>query len=289
MLKNYYSLAKPGIIFGNAITVIAGFALASRGHFNFGLLLATLVGLSFVIASGGVFNNYIDRDIDAMMERTKNRVLVRRLVSGKNAIVYGICFGLIGFIVLALYANFLTVSVAMTGFFVYVVLYSLWCKRDSVYGPVVGSIAGAVPPVVGYCAVTNSLDAGAAILFFILVFWQMPHFYAIAIYRADEYAAASVPVLPVEKGIHSTKIQVLLYVIAFDIAALMPTIFGYIGYAYFTVAGLLGLAWLGFAIKGFWATDDKLWARKMFVFSLVVLMVLCITIVASGSISPLSF
>ncbi len=282
MLKTYFSLTKPGIIFGNAITTAGGFALASSarggGHINFGLFLATLIGISFVVASACVFNNYIDREIDGMMARTKNRALVKGLVSGRNAIIYAISLVLVGVLVLALYTNLLAVGIALTGFFVYVVLYSIW-KRRSIYGTIVGSISGAVPPVVGYVAVSNSFDAGAIILFSILVLWQMPHFYAIAIYRLDDYAAASIPVLPVKKGVHTAKMHILVYISAFIIAALMPTVFGYTGYAYFTVVGLLGLTWLGLAIKGFsTSNNDKLWARKMFFSSLIVITLLCIMI-----------
>jgi len=288
MIRHYYQLAKPGIIYGNAVTVIAGFALASQGHLRLGLLLATLVGISLVVASGGIFNNYIDRDIDAVMDRTKNRVLVTGLVSGKSAIFYGIGLGFAGFIVLAVYTNFLTVSVAMTGFFVYVVLYSLWFKRDSHNGPLVGSIAGAVPPIVGYCAVTNNFDLGAAALFCILALWQIPHFYAIAIYRKDEYAAAKIPVLPIEKGIPNTKIHMLVYVIAFTAASLMPTLFGYTGYVYLVTVALLGATWIGFAIAGFFADDDKRWARNMFLFSIIVITMLSIAIVANALIMSLT-
>lgn len=272
MIKTYYSLTKSGLVYGNVITVAAGFLLASRGTINLWLFLATLIGMSFVIASGCVFNNYIDRDIDVKMERTKDRALVKGLISSHGAIIFGIILGLVGFLVLALYTNILTVSVALAGFFVYIVLYSLWAKRNSVYGSLIGSISGATPPLVGYCAVSNHFDGGAVILFLILVLWQMPHFYAIAIRRYDEYAAAGIPVLPVKKGIRATKIQMLLYIIAFIVAALMLTVFGYTGYLYFTGVALLGVVWLFLCIKGFRTNDDKRWARKMFLFSLVVIL-----------------
>lgn len=281
-IKNYYWLAKPGIIYGNLVTTIAGFLLASRGQVNFELLIATLLGISLVIASGCVFNNYIDRNIDAKMARTKNRALVKRVISGRNALTYASILGIFGLVTLGFFANMLSVYVALVGLFFYVVMYSLW-KRRSVYGTVIGSISGAVPPVVGYVAVTNNLDAGALILVAILVTWQMPHFYAIAIYRLKDYAAAGIPVLPVKRGIYLTKINMLVYINAFIIAALLLTFFGYTGYSYLVVAVLLGFIWLSLCIKGLNAkTDDRLWARKMFLFSLIVLTLLCVMISADA-------
>jgi len=220
MIKDYYSLTKPGIIFGNAIPAVAGFFLASKGHPNAGLFIAMLVGISFVIASACVFNNYIDRDIDKFMARTKKRALPTGIISGRNALLYAIVLGVIGFSLLLFYTNLLTTFVGFVGFFVYIVLYGI-SKRRSVYGTIVGSIAGAVPPVVGYVAVTNNFDMGALLLFLILVIWQMPHFYAIAIFREDDYAAASIPVLPIKQGIKATKIHMVLYIAAFLIATVM--------------------------------------------------------------------
>lgn len=279
MISDYYQLTKPRIIYGNAITVVAGFMLASRGHINLLLLLATLAGLSLVVASGCVFNNYIDRDIDGLMERTKNRTLVKGVVTTRSALVYAILLGLLGIFILFFYTNFLTVVVALGGLFVYVVAYSLWLKRRSVYGTIVGSIAGAVPPVVGYLAVSNSIDLGAVILFFILALWQMPHSFAIAIYRLSDYASANIPVLPVKKGILVTKIHMLVYIALFIIAALMLPVFGYAGYTYFFAMTLLGLVWLGLCARGFKTPDNKLWARHMSVFSLIIIVAFCVMIV----------
>src|SRR5260221_4137934 len=275
LIKTYYQLTKPGIIYGNAITTIAGFFLASKGHIHFGLFVATLLGISLVIASACVFNNYIDRDIDDKMERTKNRALVKKLVPIRNAILFATILGLVGIIILILYTNLLTVGVALVGMFFYLVLYSI-SKRRSIYGTIVGSISGAMPIVGGYTAVSNRFDSGAFILFLILVAWQMPHFYAIALYRLGDYTNASIPVLPVRKGIFVTKIHIVLYILAFLVASLSLSIFGLTGYIYFVVAALLGLLWLIFGIQGFMVKDTRPWARKMFVFSLITIIVLCI-------------
>lgn len=271
---NYYLITKPGIIFGNLVTVAAGFVLASQGPFNVWLFLATLLGLAFIIASACVFNNYIDRHIDQKMARTKNRPLVKGLISGKNAIIFAIFLGLIGLLTLLYYTNLTTTIIAMSGFSIYVLLYS-FVKSKTTYATLIGSVAGAVPPVVGYCAVTNSIDAGAVILFTILVLWQMPHFFSIALYRVKEYANASIPVLPVKKGNQVTKKHMVLYILGFIGATVLLTLYGYTGYTYLVISALLGVAWLLLCLKGFKAKNDILWGRNMFRFSLVVIMALC--------------
>lgn len=277
MLKTYYMLTKPGIIMGNIVTMAAGFALASQDRFDYLLFLETLLGLGFVIASAGVFNSYLDRAADAKMARTKSRPLVQGIVSSQNALIYASILGIIGVAILGTFTNLLTVFVAFTGFFVYLVLYAFW-KYRSFYGTLVGSVAGAVPPVVGYCAVSNQFDVAAFILFMILLLWQMPHFFAIAIYHLKDYSAASIPVLPIQRGIPITKVHMLFYIVAFTGTALLLTILGYTGPVYLIIVALLGLSWLALCAFGFKNANDTQWARKMFVYSLVVIMTLCVTI-----------
>lgn len=277
MIKTYYLLTKPGILLGNAITTISGFVLASKGHFDWLLFLATLVGLSLIIASACVFNNCIDRVSDEKMERTKDRPLVKGLISIRNALIFALGMGITGTLILSTYTNSLAVIIALAGFFIYVVLYSLW-KYHSSLGTIIGSVSGAVPPVVGYCAVSHRLDLGAVLLFLIVVLWQMPHFFAIAMYRFDDYTAASIPVLPIKKGKFVTKIYMNLYIVAFIVSALMLTLFGYTGYSYLMVAAILGLSWQSLCLKGFNAVNDTQWARQMFIFSLVVITGVCLMI-----------
>lgn len=286
LLKQYLNLAKPGIVFGNLISVTGGFFLASRGDANLALYLATALGVSLVIASGCVFNNYIDRDIDQKMERTRNRVLAQGLVSPVHAIVYACVLGVAGVALLYAATNTLAVMLVLMGFVVYVGLYSLWLKRGSVYGTLVGSLSGAAPPVVGYCAVSNEFDAGAAILLLIFSLWQMPHSYAIAIFRFNDYQAANIPVLPVIKGISAAKRQIVLYIAAFVIATLMLTLSGYAGYSYFVVAALSGAYWLWMGVSGYKAVDDRVWARKLFTFSIVTITMLSVMMSVDFISSP---
>ncbi len=268
MLKRYLLVTKPGIIFGNLISVVGGFFLASKGSLELDIFLATLVGVSLVIASGCVFNNYIDRDIDCLMERTRNRVLVQGLIGPRASLGYATGLGVVG-VALLYWVNPLSAALGGLGFVVYVGLYTLWLKRRSVYGTLVGSLSGATPPVIGYCAVSNEFDSGALILLLIFSLWQMPHSYAIAIFRFKDYQAAAIPVLPVKKGIALTKSHILRYIMAFAPATVMLTFSGHAGLFYFTVATLVSLIWLVMAWKGFQVTDDRVWARQLFIFSIV--------------------
>lgn len=276
MIKQYLLVTKPGIIFGNLVSVIGGFFLASKGSLDLPLFLATITGVSLVIASGCAFNNYIDQDIDRIMERTKNRVLVQGLISPKVTLIYASVLGLVGVALLDIVANRLAALLAVMGFVVYVGLYSLWLKRKSVYGTLIGSLSGAALPVIGYCAVSNQFDIAALILLLIFSLWQMPHSYAIAIFRFKDYQSASIPVLPVKYGISVTKNHIFRYILAFAVATLMLTLSGYAGYSYFVVAALISAGWLAMAQAGFKTTDDRVWAKKLFIFSIVAITMLSV-------------
>lgn len=264
---------------GNAITILGGMALGFKGHWDYGLFFETLLGLSLIIASACIFNNYIDRFLDEKMARTKNRPLVTGVISISHALIFAAILGTLGLFLLAFYTNFLTVVIATLGFLIYVLLYT-FLKTRTVYCTAIGSIAGGVPMIVGYCAATNRFDLCAGILFMIMVTWQMPHFFAIAIYRMHEYEAAALPVFPIKKGIPATKLRMLFYIVAFICSTLLLTLFGYTGYVYAGVAALLGLSWLFLAIKGFRAANDfpndARWARQMFKLSLIIITTLCL-------------
>ncbi len=277
MFRSYYSLIKPGIIRGNLLTVSAGFFLAAQGKVNFILLLAVLFGSSLLIASACIFNNYLDRDIDKHMERTRQRALVTGSISGKNALIFGTVLGLLGVVVLAVYTNTTTLYVGLFGFLAYVVLYGYY-KRLSVHGTLIGTISGAVPPVAGYTAVTDRLDVAAVILFTILVFWQMPHFYAIALYRYKDYKAASIPVMPVKTSLSTTRAHIMFYILGFTIASAMLVPFGGAGYGYLAVALILGLSWFSYGLRDPKRLDYGRWGRQMFLFSLITVSLLCLAI-----------
>jgi protoheme IX farnesyltransferase len=275
MFKNYYELTKPGIVYGNVLTALAAYFYASHWQIHWLNFLATIAGIAFVIASACVFNNYLDRDIDAKMERTKDRALASGAMSNEMAVLFGCILCLFGFVLLICFVNILTSTVALIGFLVYVFAYT-FLNRTTLWATEIGSIAGATPIVVGYTAVTDKLDLTALILFLILVFWQMPHFYAIAVRRSGEYAAADIPVLPLQKGMQETKRRMLLYVFLFALAVAALTFFGYAGFVYLTVMEIAALIWFWRCGEWYDAQDQATWAFRSFIVSLVALVVFCI-------------
>lgn len=286
-IKKYYSLTKPGVLYGNVLTSVAGFLLAA-GHFksfDAKLFIATIIGTTLVIASACVLNNYLDQDIDSVMQRTKTRAIASGEIPGWHALIMSIVLGILGILILALWVNWLVVGIGVFGFIVYVWLYGAFSKRKSIHGTLVGSISGATPILAGYVAVSSSIDAAAILLFLMLFFWQFPEFYSIAIYRKDEYKKAKIPVMSVVKGINNTKIQIFTYTIAFVITALLLTPFGYTGYIYFIVMAVLGIYWISLGAKGLRAKDSSAWARKMFHFSLINLLALCFML-SIGALLP---
>lgn len=284
-IKRYYSLTKPGVLYGNALTVAAGYFLAARGDVNLGLFLAVFIGSSLIIASACVINNFLDQDIDAIMERTKTRALVSGQIKGYRAVLFSIVLGILGVVILTLYTNLLVVALGIIGFVTYVVFYGMLSKRLSTHGTLVGSISGAIPILAGYCAVSGTIDTGAILVFIILFAWQFPEFYSIAIYRFKEYKAANIPVLPVVKGLQRTKIEILIYTIVFVVSSLLLTFYGYTGIVYFIVMACLGSYWLWLAVKGFSSDDSDRWARKMFKFSMIIILALCVML-SVGPILP---
>lgn len=277
MIKTYYLLTKPGIIVGNLITTVGGFALASRGHFEPSLFFGLCAGLAGVIGSACVFNNYIDRESDRKMQRTKHRALASEIISGKAALFFAILIGLLGFSCLILITNLIAATIAAFGFFIYVAMYSFW-KHHSTYATLVGSVAGAVPPVIGYAAASGTLDIGACLLFTILFLWQMPHFYSIAMWKMEDYRSGCIPVLPLSQGILTTKVHIFLYILAFLFTLLLLPLFSPVGPVYLAVSIPLSLAWGGYCLKGFTAKDDQHWARQMFRISLLIILAFSILI-----------
>ncbi len=277
-LKLYYYLTKPGIVQGNAIAVMTGFLMASRGNIDLLLLVLTTAASSIIIASGCVFNNYIDRDIDSKMARTKKRAIPTQQISVSNALIFAVILLIIGFGLLVLATNWLTVLIGAGGYIFYVFIYAYF-KRTTEHGTLIGSVSGAIPPLAGYTAVSNQIDLGAILIFLILVMWQMPHFYAIAMFRAGEYKKAKIPVLSLTRGMKVTKQYIVAYILLYIVVVALPVIFGYLGWLYLIIMLPASLYWLWVAIKSYGLSDEK-WARRVFGVSLLHLFILCIAVLA---------
>jgi protoheme IX farnesyltransferase len=284
--KRYLQLTKPTMVMGNLVAAAGGYFLAARGDVDALRLLLTLGGIGMVVSAACVFNNFIDRHIDRQMARTRDRALASGQIEPKAAFFYAFILGLGGTAVLWTTANALCVAIVLAGFAVYVVVYSLLLKRVSVYSTLVGSLAGAAPPLAGYCAASQHFDVGAAILLAIFCLWQIPHTYAIAVFRRQDYTNAAIPLLPVKHGTAAAKKHIIGHILAFALTAPMLTMFGYTGNAYLAAALLVGLAWLALALAGYKSSDDPRWARRLFVFSLVGITVLSVMMAADTALPP---
>ncbi len=257
MIKKYLQLTKPGIVLGNLISATGGFLLAAHGNFFWKLFFVTMTGTALVIASACIFNNYIDRDIDAKMQRTCKRIIPPKII-----LLYASLIFLAGIFVLYFLVNPLSAILAFSGFIIYVGIYSLCLKRHSIFATLVGSLSGAIPPVIGYVAITNNFDLGAFLLMLIFILWQMPHSYALGILYLNDYSKAKIPLLPVQLA----KVHIIFYIAALIVAEAMLTISGYTGYAYLIIVSLIGIYWLYTALS---KAENQLWARKIFIISIV--------------------
>lgn len=277
--KDFVYITKPGILFSNLMTVFAGFWLAAGRDLSGALLWWTLLGTTLVMASGCVLNNFLDRELDVKMARTRTRALPAGRLQAKVVFAYGVVLGVVGTAILVLFVNVLTAVLGVIGLLVYVVVYTAWLKRTSYWCTVVGAIAGAMPPMMGYVAVLNKVDAVAVILFAILFLWQPPHFWALGIRRMEEYRAAGFPMLPVVKGVRSTRISMLRYAIPLVPVSLLLYFYDAVGLIYVIGTGALTIGWVVQILRGFREQDDNLWAKKVFVYSINLLMLLCILLI----------
>ncbi|MFC6038205.1 heme o synthase [Paenisporosarcina macmurdoensis] len=268
-VKDFLALIKIGIVNSNLVTAFTGLWLAfqfSNRHFldELDLMFYTLFGAALIIAGSGAMNNFIDRDIDPIMSRTKSRPTVTGRFKPTAVLSVSLSFLVVGEILLFM-ASVSAGVWGLAGIISYVVLYSMWSKRKHVSNTIVGSISGAIPPVIGWAAVEPTLGWGALALFLIMFAWQPPHFYALAMKRTEEYRAAGIPMLPVVKGFAYTKRSMLLWIL---VLFPLPFLLMQLGIWFLVLATVLNLGWLALALKGFKAEDDLKWAKGMFIYSL---------------------
>lgn len=282
----FLKLIKHGIILGNLVPVVAGFllALTPARTSSLSLLLYTLAGIIFVIASATITNNIIDRDIDRIMERTKTRPLVNGDISITTAVILGVLFAIIGFSILYIKVNPLAGNLALVGFIDYVILYSLLFKRQSTLSILVGSISGAVPPLVGYVAITNTLDLNTFYLFIIFSSWQIAHSYAIALYRKVDYENANIPMPPLFMTIEATQRRVIAYILIMLIAVVLLIFNSFFFMATKMLTIILMVFWLSSAMKPIILEEAK-WGKKQFLNSLLIIMGLCALIIIDHSVA----
>ncbi|MGM9986645.1 MAG: heme o synthase [Bacillaceae bacterium] len=279
-LKDFFAVVKIGIVNSNLLTTFTGLWLAI--YFN-GLvffdhidtIIFTVIGSSFIIAGSCAVNNYFDRDIDHLMERTSERPTVTGVYKENNVLALAIGLLIIGFLVLS-FTTITATLIGLVGTVTYVFLYTMWTKRKYTLNTVVGSISGATPPLIGWAAIDSDLHVVAWVLFFILFIWQIPHFLALAMKRVEEYRRAGVPMLPVVYGFDMTKRQILIWIL---FLLPFPFLMYGLGYGFIILATILNVGWLVLGIRGFRSQDATKWSVKMFVYSLNYLTILFVSMV----------
>lgn len=238
--KAYVALTKPRIIELLLVTTVPTMFVAQRGWPELGLVIATLIGGSLAAGGANAINMVIDRDIDAIMERTKGRPLVTGAMTPRAALIFALAIEAASFVVLSLWVNVLSAVLALSATAFYVFIYTLWLKRRSKQNIVIGGAAGAVPVLIGWSAVTNSLAWTPVVLFAVIFIWTPPHFWALAVRYRDDYAAADVPMLPVVASLKRTTLEILVYTIVLWAASLLVGPVGELGWIYAVGALLLG-------------------------------------------------
>ncbi|MGD9571811.1 MAG: heme o synthase [Thermoleophilia bacterium] len=282
VVGDYVRLTKPRIISLLLVTTAGAMFVAAAGVPDGWLLFWTMVGGYLAAGGANAINHYIDRDIDGRMARTTERPVVSGRVAPARALAFGIVLGLLSALVLGLAANWLAAALALLGLGLYVGVYTLWLKRTSVHNIVIGGSAGAVPPLVGWAAVTGDLGLSAWLLFAIVFYWTPPHFWALALILQRDYAAAGVPMLPVVSGVAETKRQILLWTYVMVGVTLLPVVSGAAGMLYLVSALVLGAVFI--ALAWLLARDPGIgWARATFHYSLLYLALIFVALVLDAA------
>jgi protoheme IX farnesyltransferase len=275
-LSDFISITKPRIAVLSVVTTLAGMWLAAPGMLPLDLVLFTVLGTALAAGAAGTLNNFLDRELDQKMERTAERPLPSGRIVPHEALAYGILLTASSFAILALFANFLTAFLALGAILFYAPVYTLWLKRKTAMCTVLGGITGAIPPVMGWTAVTGQIEPTAIVLFGILFFWQPPHFWALALLKVEDYRNAGIPMLPVVHGTEMTRRQILIYVVALiPISALLYAT-GVVNWIYLTLALVLGFGFVAAALYSMFDPANEAKTLKLFFYSMAYLAILCI-------------
>jgi len=267
LLKSYYQLCKPNVVYMMLICAFVGMLLAEETVRSFDYLFIALSGIALCSASAAAINQVIDRNTDASMTRTDQRPLPKGELSATHASVFAFVIGVIGALILYFYVNTLTMILTIASLIGYAFIYTIYLKRATPQNIVIGGLAGAAPPLLGWSSITNTIDPYALLLVLIIFVWTPPHFWALAIYRKDEYAKESIPMLPVTHGIVFTKLQIVLYTIILFIVSLLPYVVLMSGPIYLYSALILSSMFLYSSVKLYYSSDDED-AMKTFQFSI---------------------
>ncbi|XLP07185.1 heme o synthase [Alteromonas marina] len=284
--RDYYEMTKPNVVMLLLLTALVGMCLATPNWVNAKILIGGLLGIGMLSASAAVINHVVDHKIDSVMARTFNRPVAKGKVSINHALWFAGTLGVLGFVVLALFVNMLTAWLTLASLVGYAFIYTMYLKRATPQNIVIGGLAGAAPPLLGWTAVTGEVHSHALLLVLIIFTWTPPHFWALAIHREKDYAKAKVPMLPVTHGVAFTKTSVLLYTVLLGLVCLLPYLTGMSDLIYLIGSSVLNIGFLYYALKLKFDAQPET-AMKTFRFSIIHLMVLFVVLLLDHYV-PLS-
>jgi protoheme IX farnesyltransferase len=266
--RDYYELTKPRVVMLIVFTAIVGMFLSVPGWPGAGALIFGTLGIGLASSSAAVYNHVLDARIDILMMRTRGRPLPQGKLTERSALTFATVLCIISMLILVLLVNPLTALLTFISLIGYAVVYTAWLKRATPQNIVIGGAAGAAPPILGWTAVTNEIEAGALLMFLIVFVWTPPHFWALAIARKEEYAKVDIPMLPVTHGEAYTRLNILLYTILLVLVTLLPYLIGMSGVIYLLTAIVLDAFFLYYAIRMYRVPDDMELPMKTFRFSI---------------------
>jgi protoheme IX farnesyltransferase len=284
VVADYVALTKPRIIVLLEITAFFAMVMAAHGWPGLQLVLATMAGGALAAGGANTINMWFDRDIDQEMTRTCSRPIPSGRIEATHALLFGIALELLSFAVLTTFANLLAATLALSALLFYVLVYTMWLKRTSMQNIVIGGAAGAMPPLVGWAAVTGNLSVSALFLFAIIFYWTPPHFWALALLIRRDYERARVPMLPVVKGDRQTRRQIGLYTVVMVAVTMLPVFTHALGWVYLGGAAVLDGIFLAYAVHT-WRDDSARSAGRLFHYSLLYLALL-FAVAALDSVVP---
>jgi protoheme IX farnesyltransferase len=267
LIRSYYLLCKPNVVYMMLICALVGMLLAEDSVSSISTIMVALVGIALCSGSAAAINQVIDRNADAAMTRTDKRPLPQGELSVFHASSFAFVIGVLGALVLYIHINTLTMVLTLASLIGYAFIYTVYLKRATPQNIVIGGLAGAAPPLLGWAAISNTIDPYALLLVLIIFVWTPPHFWALAIYRKEEYAKESIPMLPVTHGVAFTKLQIVLYTIILFIVSVLPYIVLMSGFVYLISAIVLSSIFMYYSIKLYFSDDDAV-AMKTFNFSI---------------------
>lgn len=276
--RDFYEMCKPRVVMLMILTSLVGMFLAVPGMVPLDVLILGNLGIALVAASGAVVNHLIDRKIDVVMKRTHNRPIPQGRVDPRQAAMFAVAIGLIGMAILLLWVNALSAWLTLASFVGYAFIYTGYLKHATPQNIVIGGLSGAMPPLLGWAAVTGTIEPNALVLVLIIFAWTPPHFWALAIHRKEEYAKSGVPMLPVTHGEHVTKIHIIVYTVMLVVVSTIPYFSGMSGLLYLVSALALGAGFLAWSIK-LMVKPGPTTAMDTFKYSIVYLALLFVALV----------